>query len=99
MANRLVGNVLIIDSAQGTALSNSTFPSSGAEMVSIFFYATDTTGELRLTDGASTANTIIHIRSNQNQPYNFPYYLNGLRIQNPIIPVTVTAGTAFLYFR
>ena len=99
MANRLVGNVLIIDSAQGTALSTNSFPASGAEITSIFFYATDTTGELRLTDGASTANTIVHVRSNQSQPYCFPYYLNGYRLQNPPIPLTVTAGTAFIYFR
>ena len=98
MANRTLGNVIVIDSAQGTILPSTVWPSTGIEAVSIFFYSTDTTGELKLTD-TNTTNVVVHIRSNQQMPYTHPYYLSGVRFQNSLIPLTVTAGTAFLYFR
>lgn len=94
MANRIVGNVYIIDSAQ--TLTGLPWSNAGYNIQSAVFYGTDTSGEIVLADSADTRNTMIRIRSNQATPFSFPIYLGGCRF-NQLTPIVVTAGTCFLY--
>ena len=94
MANRIVGNVYIIDSGQ--TLTGLPWSNAGYNIQSAVFYATDTTGEIVLAEAADTTNVLIRIRSNQNQPFTFPLYLGGCRFER-LTPILVTAGTCFLY--
>ena len=93
MANRLRNNVYIIDSGQGTGLS---WPTQ-ARINCVALYSTDTTGELRLVLTANTADTVVHIRNNQNQPFTLPLYLGGVWFDQ-LTPLLVSSGTAFIYF-
>ena len=95
MANRLVGNTYIIDSGQ--TLTGLSWPGGGMKLHSVMFYATDTSGELKLAFTANTADLLVHVRSNQSQPFTLPYYFGGCYVQQ-ITPILVTAGTAFLHF-
>ena len=106
MANRIVGNVIIIDSAMGNKVALADV--SGGNQISkmmvnaIGFWATDSTAALLLT-GANTSSDIAFkhdyptgaLNSIKN-PQWFPFG-QAQPFENIKAPV-VTAGTAFLYF-
>jgi len=92
MANRIVGNVYIIDTPL-QALTDGL----NLKIKSVAFYSTDTTGELQIGTVANTANVLVHIRSNQAQPFTLPLYLGGVKLDNHLHINKVTAGTAWLY--
>mgnify|MGYP001602238711 CR=1 FL=1 len=106
MANRVVGNVIIIDSAMGNkfALQDVT----GGNQISKFmvnawaFYSLDSTGACKLT-GANTSMDIYFIHdfptgaSNSIQNPKWHSFGQAQRVEDIKCPV-VTAGTAFLYF-
>lgn len=98
MANRIISNVYIIDSAQ-TLTGLAWAPSADADrkVNSVVFYSTDTTGELKLVFTSNTTNTFIHIRNNQSQPFSLPYFLGGVWV-GQLTPIICTAGTGFIYF-
>lgn len=91
MANRLVGNIFIVDSAEANiALS---IPEN-SYIGEVAFWGADTTGIIELT-GASTADVIAKIQIGTNVPSNDSIYV-GTRVQTLKCPV-VTAGTAWIY--
>jgi len=111
MANRIAGNVIIIDSAMGNSLalrSGTDDPQTRTVMVNAFaVWQTGTTGAILLT-GASTTQDIIFksdwvsLTSDSmgkvfaNNPSWFSFG-QAQPIENIKAPL-VTAGTVFLYF-
>ena len=91
MANRIVGNVYIVDSAAIALTDGQTL-----KIASIAFYSTDTSGEFKIVSQANTANALIHIRNNQNQPFTLPLFLGGMYLENLRVQ-TCTAGTGWFY--
>ena len=92
MANRIVGNVYIID----TGSANIALPwLSGTRISCIAFWSSDTTGTLRLT-GSNTTNTIAYFSNPTNVPNTVGAYLGGVNFKEMKVP-TLTAGTAFIY--
>jgi len=97
MANRLVSNVIIVDSAAGNtpivnSISNSVGQMTKFHVNSVMFFGNDTTGRVQVTT-TDTANVIIQLggifvsstQFGQQQP------LEDLKI--PLL----TAGTAWIY--
>jgi len=92
MANRIVGNVYIVDAV-------GSLEDIDLSIYSIAFYSTDTTGELMVSSYANTANVLVHIRNNQTQPFTLPLYLGGSHLDDRLTINRCTAGTAFFYMR
>lgn len=89
MANRIVGNVAIIDS-EGTVIS---FPGGKAAINSIYLFATNTsTGVVELRMDAA-ADVVIRVDALH------PHATFGGINFNDLTVKTLTAGTAFLYLR
>ena len=96
MANRIVGNVIIVDSAMG----NSPVLSSSAQLHkfklgSVAFWSSDTTGSLVLS-GTNTSNTYLRLGNSVNSPNTTGIVLDGVTLHNLKVPV-LTAGTAWIY--
>lgn len=94
MANRIRGNVVIIDT---NGLVN--FPGSGrhAKVSSIAFWAADSTGALQMSFQDNSADTIISMASPVNLPnmttlrFSQGTYIDSLFVR------TIIQGTGFLY--
>ena len=105
MANRIAGNILIIDSAMGNkfALQDITGGNQFSNFMvnAIAFWSVDSTGALLLTGASTTQDIIFKYDSpagsagNTNNPKWFPFG-QSQDIHNIKCPV-VTSGTAFLY--
>ncbi len=93
MANRIVGNVYIIDSG---SLAPIPF-SSGTKIASVIFWSSDSTGTLRLAT-ENTANVIMHLSNPINVPNTIGAYIGGCYATNSLTVPTLTAGTAWIYF-
>lgn len=96
MANRIAGNVLIIDSAMGNApvlLSSSQI--KNFKLGSVAFWSSDTTGSLILAL-ASTADVILRLGNSVNNGNTTGIILNGVNLHDLKVPV-LTAGTAWCY--
>lgn len=103
MANRIVGNIYIIDSASG-ATTDLAWPSN-LKCKSAAFWSSTTAGELILTMGG-TNNQVIHfsfltllaasntsvVPATQSLSFGDGVYFDALAVG------TITAGTGFLYF-
>lgn len=97
MANRIVGNVYIVDSA----LNNLALPwPQGATITSIRAWFLDTTGIARFTD-SDTTNAVCLLIANApaaGTGTTDQANLGGVSFDNLKIP-TLTAGTAWIYFK
>ena len=110
MANRIVGNVIIIDSAMGNQLAltsaNMSIQISKPMVNAIAVYQMDSTGSISLT-GADTTNSLFRsdwlslTTDSMGKVYvNNPSWFSFGQAQpfeNIKVPV-LTAGTAFIYF-
>lgn len=106
MANRIVGNVIIVDSAMGNALlltsANQAINLGGMYVNAFAFLANDTTGAITLTQ-VNTALDLVFVSSfipgGQTRPalglFTLPF-ANPLRVSDLKAPI-VTAGTGFIY--
>lgn len=95
MANRLVDNVYIIDSA----LNNVALPwNAGSRIESISWLFSGSTGALSfsLSDTTNVIFRQAHPQAN-NQPQSGSAYLGGIRITELKVPI-LTVGTAWIYF-
>lgn len=98
MANRIVGNVLIVDSAAGNAFVYE----GNAVIQAVAIYANDTTGQVQLTT-ADTRDQIVRV-SVGGGPVGFTsgitkqHDFQALRIDDGIKVPVLNAGTAFIYF-
>lgn len=92
MANRIAGNVYIIDSGSISL----PWPGTHVKIQGVGFYSTDTSGELQLTMASNTLNIVFWLRNNNNQPYFLPQYLGGVNFEQLRVQI-LTAGTGFLY--
>lgn len=101
MANRIVGNVYVIDSQTGAA--NSLQPGSASwldnHLVSAFaFLSADTTGSFELVFAADTSATACFLGNESNirnttwSSLGSPCYFKELRCK------TLSAGTGYIYF-
>lgn len=95
MANRIVGNVIIVDSAMGNTfiLGNGNNPTLNVN--SIAFWGSNSTGIVSFT-GLSTADVICSISSVLNFPNTQSIDLHGTRLSDVKV-LTLTAGTAWIY--
>jgi hypothetical protein len=95
VANRIVGNVYIVDSA----LNNVALPwPTHGKIMGVGAWFSGGTGEARFT-GSDTTNVVIRIvaaNSGLNATYNY-HFLGGVDFDEMKIPV-LTAGTAWIYF-
>ena len=95
MANRLLGNVYIIDSA----LNNVSLPwPAKGRIMGIGAWFSGGTGEARFT-GTDTTDCVIRLvaaDSGLNATYNYQH-LGGINFTEMKVPV-LTAGTAWIYF-
>jgi len=97
MANRLVGNVYIVDSA----LNNVSLPwPQGARINTIRAWFLNTTG-IAVFTGANTTDVVCNLTTNVAPAAlaggTVEAKLNGTRFDEMKIP-TLTAGTAWIYF-
>ena len=97
MANRIVGNVFIIDAA-GTL---DTQPSTGRSLLkvnAVGFLSINTTGRIRIASGTNTANVVIDFAAvpTAHNPASQSIWTGGINLEG-LQAVTVTAGTAYLY--
>ena len=97
MANRLVSNVLIVDSAAGNTPIISTISNSASMMTkfhvnSVMFFGNDTTGLLQLAS-ADTTGIIMKLGGSfvSSTQFGTKQQLEDLKV------VTLTAGTAWFY--
>jgi len=90
MANRIVGNVYIIDT-----VGDLDGPDN-LKINSIAFWSTDSTGALILCVKATSANELVKLNNNQNQAFTVPLHLGGVYLKDVNVK-TLTAGTAWLY--
>lgn len=99
--NRIVGNVIIVDSAMGNNLmltSASTIINLSEIRATAFtFWSTDTTGICVFT-GIDTTNQLIRLTNPNNNPTTIGVVLNGIPFNQLKIP-TLTSGTAWVYFK
>ena len=100
MANRLRGNVIILDSAMGNAYvlnSAAVVVDKQWAIQSIAFWSTGTDGVIRFSHEDTT--DVIVVLENPNQfDATVGIYLGGVRLDELKVP-TLTAGTAFIYLR
>lgn len=100
MANRIVGNVLIIDSAMGNSPVVLNTQIKSWHITAIAFWAINTTGACLLT-GTNTASDLIFKHdlpagsANTQNPKWFPF--GSVQELDDIKIPTLTAGTAFIY--
>ena len=99
MANRLVNNVVIVDSAMGNAfvLTSAGQVVSITEMkvATIAFWSSDTTGNLILSS-ATTTDAIIRLTNPNDDATTVIALLGGVYFKDMKVPA-ITAGTAWLY--
>ena len=99
MANRLVDNVYIIDSAMGghpLLGKNSASWLSGSKVQSFVLWSTDTTGKAVFTT-ADTTNAVSGLANPNDDPATIESVLGGIYFSDMRVP-TLTAGTAWVYF-
>lgn len=101
MANRIVGNVYIIDSQSGALAplkSGDAWPAADAYIHTVAFWSADTTGLFELVYAADSNNTAFllanpnHFDATVDIHLGVPVRFSELRAK------TVTAGTGFIYF-
>lgn len=95
MANRIAGNVLIIDSAMGNSPVMLSSQINKYKLGSVAFWSSDTTGNLVLSL-ADTTNTILRLGNSVNAGNTTGIVLNGVTLQDLKVPA-LTAGTAWCY--
>ena len=93
MANRIAGNVLIVDSS----LSN--LPYLNARVLAASFYGSDTTARLTITYVSSTLDSIIAFAPNVTGggPWSANQVLGGVQVADTMRVLLLTAGTGYLY--
>lgn len=103
MANRIVGSVLIVDSAAGNTfimntLSNSTGQIQKIKVNAVAFWSADTTGRLQVSEADTTGITVSFswIGSQGGQATQTTSFGNSQPMEGIKVP-TLTAGTAFFY--
>lgn len=93
MANRIIGNVYILDTSSG----NVPLPlPSKARVSAVKFWSTDTTGLMRLS-AANTTDIVVELANSQDDDNTVGIYLGGVEFTDLKLP-TLTAGTAWVYF-
>lgn len=106
MANRIVGNVIIIDSAMGNNFiltsANQAIQISNIHANAVMFWSSDTTGRL-IISSADTTNHLVSLGwlvsgtggglapSNQSTQFGQKQTVSDLKVP------TLTAGTAWIY--
>ena len=94
MANRIVGNVYIID----TGSANGAIPwLRDAKVASVAFWAADTTGEIIIST-VDTTDVIVRLTASNNPASVSQLFLGGVNFPDVIKIPTLTAGTAWIYF-
>jgi hypothetical protein len=95
MANRIVDNVYILDTASGnTALP---WPSYTAKIQSVVFHAANSTGKLTLSRANTATEQIVKITCPDPAGNTVQQTFGGRQFSQLKLPVC-TAGTGFIYF-
>ena len=94
MANRIVGNVYIIDSAT----INLDYLS--ARIRGVALYGTDSTSRLTLTYASSVSDSIVALGNQINSPglSGISVGGDGFAVADTMRVFTLTAGTGYIYF-
>ena len=95
MANRIVNNTIIVDSAT----INLDFPGVGnyAYVQQIAFWSTDSTGLFELSLQSNTTNVVVKMASPLNQPNTINSRFPGGQRFEKLYVRFVTVGTGFIY--
>ena len=93
MANRVVGNVIIVDSA------TINLPYLAANIRGVALYGTDSTSRLNITYVSSTLDTIFALGNQINSPglSGLTFGGNGFLVTDTMRVLTLTAGTGYIY--
>ena len=98
MANRIVDNTIIVDSAMGNSFilnsANRPVHIDEFKITSISLWSTDTTGIVQLS-AISTADIIVKLQNPFHVPSTISQNFGVQRFTNLKVP-TLTAGTAFI---
>ena len=94
MANRVVGNVLIVDSA------TINLPYFNMNVRGVALYGTDSTSRLNLTYVSSTLDTVFALGNQINSPglSGMTFGGPGFAVADTLRVLTLTAGTGYIYF-
>ncbi len=95
MANRLVGNVYIIDS--GTI--NLVWPTNAA-VAGFTLYGTDSTSRMNITYASNISDSVVSLANPVNTPQlvGVSFGVNGVHFDQQLRVNTLTAGTGYIYF-
>ena len=95
MANRLVGNTWILDTASGNTLIP--IHSGGMEVGAVTFWSLNSTGVCEIS-GANTTDVLVKLTNPNPDDATVGIVLNGIDFDEIKLP-TLTAGTAWIYLR
>ena len=99
--NRIVNNVVIVDSAMGNAFvltsANQIVNLTEMKVATIAFWSIDTTGVCRFS-ATDTTNCILQLSNPNNNPTTVGALMGGVNFKDMKIP-TLTAGTAWIFLR
>lgn len=94
MANRIDGNVYIIDTGSG----DTAIPFPSADILGVGAWFSGPTGEVQLST-ATTTNVFLRITATLSAGACSNYvFLGGLSVDELKVPI-LTAGTAWIYFK
>lgn len=95
MANRIVGNTLIIE-----ATGDLTFPGGGndAKILNIAFWSSDSTGRLVLVSQADTSDVIVQLGNPVNDDATVHENYGSGKYFGKLTATVVTAGTGYINF-
>ena len=93
MANRIVGNVIIVDSA------TINLPYVNANIRGVALYGVDSTSRLNITYVSSTLDTIFALGNQINSPglSGLTFGGDGFQVADTMRVLTLTAGTGYIY--
>ena len=107
MANRIVGNVYIIDSQMGAAtdlqgVNTASWQQHQMYIASVALWCANTTAEIELIYKADTTSTAIRLGAGNSPTPTagglVEIYLGGVNFEELRVK-TLTAGTGFIYFK
>ncbi len=95
MANRIVGNIYILD----TNTSNLAFPNT-MKITNVALYGIDTTSRLILTYAATTTDVIFALANQSHFPGNVEIHMggDGFYVNEQLRVQSLVAGTGYIYF-
>lgn len=97
MANRIRGNVIIVDSAASTVAITTPGDKSNIEIIGIAFWSLNSTGLLEIADATSSSDIVVKLSNPVNGPATVWSNFSGMWSGKEMRINTLTVGTAWIY--